>query len=496
MPETIDVLCGLDIGTTHIKAVLVTEDGSVLSMAKLPTPVTSDGYGACHDPEEVRATAEQVMCLAQQNASTPARVSAVGVTSVGEEGVPLGANGDLLYPAIAWYERRQSAAEQLWSARHSDEELFTVTGLHKDLGLTIFKWLWLKDAQPEIWARIRFWLGIADYVIWRWTGYRGMSFSHASRTGLFEILAFQWKQDWAAEVLAYGTEALPQLHEAGSPVGFLRAGAVPDLFTAPEVPVVATGLDHTVGTYATGVQNTGQVLDSMGTAEALIETVSSESVRNADGSLGMDFGVGILPGTHIAIAGLASGAGVAGIFRSLGAASRAEQRQLESRAAMLPPGSDGLVYVPPRMRSNAGGALFGHKVTHEAAHVYRAVVEGWAMAACEALRVLGSQDRIRDLVCIGGGSSSSLWARVKASVLGRDIRCVTTPEIVAIGAALLAGQAVAGEEAGQGASAGWKPAASVIAPVPGWVPRYSALSDEFRRLAGLVHPDAGHHIYP
>jgi sugar (pentulose or hexulose) kinase len=86
------------------------------------------------------------------------------------------------------------------------------------------------------------------------------------------------------------------------------------------------------------------------------------------------------------------------------------------------------------MRSRTGGALLGHKISHDAAHLYRSVVEGWALAAEHALSSLGSGDRLRDVVCIGGGSMSSLRARVKASILSREIRCLTTPEIVAVGA--------------------------------------------------------------
>jgi xylulokinase len=487
-----DVLCGVDIGTTHIKAILMTRDGAVLSVARADTPVTTDGHGPCHDPEAIRATAEQVMRQAQRDAAGPARIGAVGVTSVAEEGVPLGPASELLYPSIAWYERRPSDADREWSARHDDAELFAVTGLHKDLGFTIFKWLWLKSAKPEVWARCHTWLGLADYVIWRWTGQRGMSVSHASRTAAFDLGTFTWRQDWAAEALPRGVDTLPPLHEAGSTVGMLRRGAIEGLETAAEVPVVVTGMDHAVGAYAAGVTRPGQVLDSMGTAEALIEPVPPEYLARADPSMGMDFGAGILPRTYIAIAGLASGAGVAGMFQALGAHSDSSRQRLESEAAGLKPGADGLVYVPPRVRTRTPGALFGHTVSHGAAHLFRAVIEGWALAADNALLELGGTGRLRDVVCIGGGSALTLWVRVKASLLGRDVHCVRTPELVAVGAALLAGRA----REGPGPVCGWKPETSVVAPMPEWIPRYRALSQEFMRTAAIVHPDACAHVYP
>lgn len=492
LPDAGDVLCGVDIGTTHIKAALVSPSGAVLSVAKATTPVTTDGFGPCHDPEDIRATAEQVMLQAQQQAPAPARIGAIGVTSVGEEGVPLGPGSEPLYPSIAWYERRSSAEESAWSARHDDQELFAVTGLHKDLGFTVYKWLWLKSAQPSVWSRCRTWLGLADYVIWRWTGQRGMSVSHAGRTGLFELGKFRWRQDWAAELLPRGVDTLPPLHEAGTTVGLLRPGAVPGLKIADDVPVVATGLDHLVGAYAAGVTTPGQALDSMGTAEGLIEPVPSHYLERADLSLGLDFGAGILPRTYVAIAGLASGAGVGGMLETLGVRSAADRARLESEAAALPPGADGLVYVPPRVRSGTPGALFGHKVSHGAAHLFRAVVEGWALAADNALQQLGNRDRLRDVVSIGGGSTSLLWLQVKASLLGRQVRSLRTPEIVAVGAALLASRA----PEGPGPVSDWQPESSPVYPVPEWVPRYRSLSLEFGRAASTVHPDPCSHVYP
>jgi sugar (pentulose or hexulose) kinase len=83
-------------------------------------------------------------------------------------------------------------------------------------------------------------------------------------------------------------------------------------------------------------------------------------------------------------------------------------------------------------------------------------------------------------VCVGGGSASALWLRVKASIAGREISCVTTPEIAAVGAALLAGP-VCGAGVG-GVAAGRRR----VDPEPGWVAGYAALRGTFRRLTGIL----------
>lgn len=462
MPEP--VFCGVDIGTTHVKAALVSPSGSVTGVARAPTPVTSDGVGACHDPERIREAAEDVVRAAQRSAGGPP-VAAIGVTSVGEEGVPLGRGGSVLYPAIAWHERRSSPSVALWDERHPGERRFAVTGLQPSLWSTVCKWLWLKDERPDVWRECRTWLGLADYVMWRWTGARGMSLGHASRTGVLDLATLRWHQAWAGEALARGAAALPPLLSAGSQVGALLPGAIDGMARAGEVPVVATGHDHVVGGYAAGVVRPGQLLDSMGTAEALVEVVPASMDFSGFYGTGIDFGAGIAPGTRIALFGLESGAGIDAMRRTVAACPGADPD------AGAGPGADGLRYLPPRPGS-AAGAFFGHRIRHGAAHFYRAVVEGWSLAADEGVRALGPRDRITEVVCIGGGSSLELWTRVKASVMERELRCLATPEAVATGAALLAGGLRPAPLAGR-----------TTAPVPGWVPAYQELRKEFDELA-------------
>ena len=492
MAKTVPVLCGVDIGTTYIKAVLVTDEGTIASTWSEPTPTTDDGYGPCHDPDEILATVEKAVYQAQQGSRRQPVVVGVGVTSVGEEGVPLGPKGEVLYPAVAWYERRPSTEEKEWSARHPDDELFRVTGLHKDLGFTLFKWLWLKSHRPEVWRRCTTWVGIGDYVVLRWTGEAAMSVSHASRTGLLDLSAFAWQEEWAPEVLARGARALPSLQDAGSVVGLLLPGRAPGLLTAGSVPVVSTGLDHVVGAHAAGAIRPGRVMDSLGTAEALLAQVPPSFVVGTGPSTSIDFGAGLAPGTHIAVAGLGTGAGLDQMSRVLGAAPSRRRATLEASAGKLEPGADGLVYVPPRARSDVGGALFGLKLAHGREHLYRAAVEGWAYAADDALAALGDRERTNEVFCTGGGANSQLVVQVKAAMLGRAIKRVKTPQVVAVGAALLASKAGFGQDLLKE----WEPECDTVPPDSSWVGSYAGLRARFEELARKVHPSRKGHIYP
>lgn len=492
MSETVPVLCGLDIGTTYIKAALVTETGAVVGGCKEPTPVTDDGFGECHDPEAVLEVAERVVCTAQQQCGTSTAIVGIGVTTVGEEGVPLGRRGEVLYPAVAWYERRGSVEEKAWSACHSDEEFFRSSGLHKDLGLTLFKWLWLKSEQQEVWGEWAHWLGIGDYVVWRWTGEMGMSVSHAARTGVLELCSSRWREDWAQDAMPRGAGALPSVHDAGSVIGYLGEGSLGGARTAGAVPVVATGLDHVVGAHAAGALRAGRVMDSLGTAEALLAEVPFAFAQAADLSSGVDFLAGLFSGTCVASATLSSGAGIAQLFRVLGVGQGPQQKELEAAAAAVEALAGGLTYVPPRARGDAGGAVFGLKTRHDREHVYRAVIEGWAFAADDALAALGEHALAAEVLCAGGGSSSELVLGVKASLLGRELERVRTPEMVAVGAALLAGKAAFGRDL----LSGWEPDCELVAPERACEVRYRSERPRFLHLAASVHGHRDGHVYP
>ncbi len=117
-------------------------------------------------------------------------------------------------------------------------------------------------------------------------------------------------------------------------------------------------------------------------------------------------------------------------------------------SAEVGPGADGPRYLLPRP-AFPSGAFFGHRIGHGAGHFYRAVVEGWPLAADDAVSALGARDRVTAVVRIGGGSSLWLWTRVKASVMERELRCLATPEAVALWAALLAGGLRPAAQAGE-----------------------------------------------
>lgn len=477
-----EVFCGIDIGTTHVKAVVISRSGVAARVARTRTPVINDGYGDCHDPQQIYNTVCQVVREALDGFRRAPTIVGIGVTSVGEEGVPLGPEGEVLYPAIAWYERRRSPAVDEWSARHGPEEFFQVTGLHWELGFTLSKWLWLRSFRAEEWSRCRHWLGLADYVAWRLTGEAGMSVSHASRTGALDLRTRRWREDWAAEGLTRGTEALPPLLPAGETVGTVTPDALPGVQVQPDTPVVLTGLDHAVGGFAAGLRDSSEVLDSMGTAEALIQPRVGDFMPVCGGDVEFDFNVSLDGESVIAVVGLGSGASADALGRTLRAGRGWTMNELERVAREAGPGAGGLFYVPARTRVNEGGAFVGYDGSQGPGEFYRALLEGWSFAAARLVDALRGASGAHRVVCIGGGTESRLWLEIKASVLGVPLRVVRTPELVARGAALLAAGCVLGPDAAEQ----WSVSGEEVAPIPEWVDRYRDVAEHHRATVAAL----------
>ncbi len=162
------LLLGLDIGTTSIKAELYdAELGQVVSMASRPTPVEHPAPGwSEHNPEMLWQTV--VSCLREVATERP--IAGLGVSSFAEAGLPLDTAGLALYPIIAWYDRRPEPQAAWWEAQLPASTLHAITGQRVSPSFGVNKWLWIRDNEPDIAARMAKWLSVPDYVLWRLTG--------------------------------------------------------------------------------------------------------------------------------------------------------------------------------------------------------------------------------------------------------------------------------------------------------------------------------------
>lgn len=262
-----DAYIGLDVGTTHIKAVVVGEDDRVLAKEHRATPVSQDQYGDVHDSQLVLNVCREVVRSVSKALTSQDRIRAICIASMGEEGFFLDRLDNVIAPSVVWYEHRTSELAQEWMERYGTA-MKRRTGLPCKLSYSLFKWLWFKEVQSDLWAKAAWWLPISDFIAFQLSGEKVMSSSHATRTFAFDVYSNEWIAEAVGDALPKGEDNLPKVGLSGQVLSTVGTRGR-DWGLPPETVVVAGGHDHPVGAMGAGVVDPHAILDSTGTAELL-----------------------------------------------------------------------------------------------------------------------------------------------------------------------------------------------------------------------------------
>jgi xylulokinase len=445
------LLAGVDAGTTRIRALLFEPDGTIAAEGSMATPTVHTRPDWAHHEAEAlwRATADALR-QATARIDDPRRISGLAVASVGEAAVPLDAKGEPSYHAIAWFDRR-AVDEFAWLERTiGAEKLFALTGLNAKPIHGLNKLLWLKANEPEAYRRTKSWLNIADYLAWRLTGVAATDYSIASRTLALDIRTLEWAGDLLAEV-GVPLSLFQPLRPSGARLGPVTKEAARQTGLPESCIVGVGGHDHILGALAAGAWREGVVVNSLGTAEALLVALDRPIDGVELGRRGYSEGAIVVDRPrYYAVGGLiTSGAAIDWFRRLLG--SEISDADLISEGEAVPPGSLGVCFLPhlrmaspPRPDAAARGAFIGLGTEAGRGVLYRAVLEGTAYdarAILEGLLEFPGMPAVRSLRAIGGSTRNRLLMAIKAAVYDREIIVAEMPETVSLAAAILGGLA-------------------------------------------------------
>ena len=431
-------LLGIDIGTTHVKARAYDEEGRLLAEGRCVTPTKRHRGGRAEYAADVLedATLEAV----REVIAVVGPPRAIGVASMAESGYLLGDDGEPLAPAIAWFDGRTAPQAARWRDRMDGAEIFARTGLFVTPLATACKLEWIKEHAPDVFERAENWLGMSEYLIFRMTGERASEPSLAGRTMLFDIRSGGWDKE-LCDLAGVPVGLLPPIRGAGTVVGGLTQGMAEKLSAPAGTPVVIGGHDHVCGAFGAGATAPGEIVDSMGTAEASLLTVTDPPLDPEGYSLGLPVGRHVLPGRYYVAATLPKSGAVIERFKNALGGTNEDLARWTTEAAGLSPGEGG-VCLPPR-DEDPGDArlLFSLGEDVGPGHLLRAVLEGLTLKIDDELRraVEASGASPTRINLVGGGAQSKLWAQLKADASNLPVRIVSDAECVARGAALMAG---------------------------------------------------------
>ncbi|WP_425837223.1 FGGY-family carbohydrate kinase [Streptomyces fractus] len=445
------LLGGLDIGTTHVKAVLCeASSGRVVARAKSPTPYGSSPH--THPADGLVAAALGVLAACVREVGRAPE--AIGVTGMAEAGVPLDAQGRPIGPVRAWSDPTPAPHAARLATALGAHQLHFRTGVLPSPKVPLAKWCALVADDAGLPARMRTWAGAADLVAHALTGAVGTDATFAQRTMAWDPVACRWIPELLGEA-GLGVGHMPRVREVGEPVGWVTAGAAGEVGLRAGTPVVVAGHDHLVGAWAAGVRAPGEVADSMGTAEAVLTVTAEPPDRAGAAAEGMSWGRHA-DGEHFIVL---AGAGSSGLLvewfcdRFLdGTQGHARYEEFARLVDTLPATPCGPTVTPyahgrsaPRPDPGARLAVHDLRIEHGPAHLARAILEG---TAHQARWMTDTQARLcgglapGSVTLLGGSTRLAAWTALKAAVAPWPTRVCAEPEAAGRGAAQLAGRAL------------------------------------------------------
>ena len=446
------MLLGIDVGTGGTRAVLIDETGRVVAgHSAAHAPIVSEHIGwAEQSPEDWwRAAQEAIRGVLAQSGVAAGEIRGVGLTGQMHGAVMLDREGKVLRPALIWCDQRTQPECDWLHERLGYERVIELTCNPALPNFTLTKLLWVKTHQPEIFARIAQVLCPKDYVRFRMTGTYAIDMQEASGTLLLDVTHRRWSRE-IGEAAGIPMEWLPELFEGPEICATISAAGAAATGLAEGTPVAAGAGDQGAGAVGMGIVAPGSVSATIGTS-GVVFAATDTPARDARGRL-HTFCHAVPGRWHVM--GVTNGAGLSlQYFRNTFATTAAGQSsydELSAEAAVVAPGSDGLLWAPylfgertPHLDPEARAAFVGITASHTRGHFVRAVMEGVAYSLKDSMTLLAEMGiEVTEIRLGGGGARGAVWQGIQADVYGLPVQVPVAEEGGAFGAALLAGTGV------------------------------------------------------
>jgi xylulokinase len=448
------IYLGIDIGTSGTKTLAMSARGKILAEATSlypsyhPKPLWSE-----QEPDDWwRATVKTIRQVVKQARLKPPDVKAIGLSGQMHGSVFLDKRNRVIRRAILWNDQRTAAeCDEMESRAGGRSELIRMVANPALTGFTAPKILWLRNREPKHFEKTAKILLPKDDVRRRMTGEFATDVSDASGMLLLDV----GRRAWSTELLnklELDPALFARLYESEQPTGNLTKEAAKELGLSTECIVVGGAGDCAAGAVGNGIVSRGTLSTSIGTSGIMF--VHSDTVEVDPAGRLHTFCHAVHGKWHMMGVSL-SGGGCFQWFRNrlcqaeIAAAKRTKQDPydiLSREAAKIPPGSEGLFFLPylsgertPHADPDARACFIGLTLAHTRGHMVRAIMEGVSYAMRDSLSIIRELGvSVREIRASGGGSKNPLWRQIQADVFGQKVATINAEEGPAYGVALLA----------------------------------------------------------
>ncbi|MBV9852210.1 MAG: xylulokinase [Armatimonadetes bacterium] len=434
---------GLDIGTSGAKALLISAEGAPVASDTQEYPLsTPRPLWAEQDPADwwegtVRATRN----ILEKSGIRAEEVAGVGLSGQMHGSVFLDGENNVLRPALLWCDQRTQAQCDWITAQVGRENLVKYISNPVLTGFTAPKIVWMREHEPDTYAKVAKVLLPKDYIRYKLTGVHATEVSDASGTALFDVAHRTWSQE-VLDAAQIPRAWMPECAESVEITGRISAEAARATGLAAGTPVAGGGGDQAAGAVGSGIVETGIVSNIIGTSGVVFAYADQPAT---DPDLRVHTFCHAVPGKwHLMGVVLSAGGSLRWLRDTFFAGQPYDEFVPE--AADVPPGAEGLIFLPyltgertPYPDANARGTFFGMTLRHTRAHFTRAVLEGVAFALNDTFQIFDALGiPMTEARTSGGGAKSPLWTQINADVTAREHVTLTVDEGPALGAALLA----------------------------------------------------------
>lgn len=434
------MILAYDFGTGGIKAALFDERGTCRrdAFAGYGTLYPETGFHEQRPADWWRAVVETTRALGDVS-----EVTAIGISGHSLGVVPIDADGRLLRETVPiWSDGRGASEADGFFASDADRDAWYLrTGCGFPPGLySIFKLMWFRRHEPELFARMSTVLGTKDWVNFRLTGVRAIDNSYASGTGVYDLR----RRAYDAELIARSgvpASIFPGIVPSTHVLGEVLPAVAAELGLPRGVKVVAGGVDNSCMALGAGAFREGRAYAALGSS-AWIAVSGAEPVLDAKTRpYVFDH---VVSGQYASALAIFSAGTSHTWLRDILELDYPEMDALAESAGI---GARGLLFNPSLAGGSSldptpllRGGFANLSLAHTRGDMVRAVMEGVAFGLCEALDGLAGQVPVAPpLMLTGGGAKVALWRRIYADVFGMSVRANPIgQQCAALGAAALA----------------------------------------------------------
>lgn len=475
---------GIDLGTSAVKLLLMDGAGAIQNVVSREYPIEfpCPGWSQQNPADWWAAVKSGIPALLQ--GFDAGQVAGIGAGGQMHGLVALDADGAVIRPCILWNDGRTQRQVDYLNGTVGKAFLSEHTGNIAFAGFTAPKLLWLREHEPEHFARIAKILLPKDYINYQLTGVYGTDYSDASGTLLLDVR----QKCWSKEMLAICgmTEAqMPRLFESWQPVGTLLPAVAAQLGLPPSVVVCAGAGDNAAAAVGCGVVGAGGCNISLGTSGTVFITSSAFGVDRANALHSFAHADG---GWHrMGCILSAASCNKWWMEEILGTADYAAEQSPITPEKL---GQNDVYYLPylmgersPHNDPAARGAFVGLRMDTARADMTQAVLEGVAFAIRDCVEIARAQGiSIQSSRLCGGGAKSPLWRQILANVLGIPLELPQTEQGPGYGGAMLAAVGCGASPSVAACAAALTRVQEVTYPDPALAAAYQSRYEVWRRL--------------